>query len=517
VHNNFFLFRKLTPYLENILQGAVVSECYSQNKDELILRFETKDGSFFIKANLQPVFSCLSFPQKCDRARKNSVDIFEGIGGQRVEAIRQFTNERSFSLQCTNEYTLLFKMHGVRSNVILFHQGMAEALFKNNLREDIDIAIDTIDREIDWSFENFVSHQLRLPSIYFTFGKVVWKYLDEKKFNTAGIEDQWTMVQDLLGNLNQPKYYITIVADKITLSLLPLGTVIRVHGDPMAALNDFASAYFQHDSLAREKVTALSALGRTLRMRENYFAKILEKKLALQTDHNYKTWADLIMANLHAIDSGAEHVTLGNFYDDNRLLQIKLNKRLSPVKNAEAYYAKSKNQQLEMLRLDNALIGKENEIGALREKLQKIEEVHDLRQLRTIVSDIAEMTPPGKQTESLPYHAFDYKGFRILVGRNAKSNDKLTLKHTYKEDLWLHAKDVAGSHVVIKYQAGKNFPKDVIERAAQLAAYNSKRKNESLCPVIFTPRKYVRKRKGDPAGAVVVEREEVILVAPKLD
>ena len=69
--------------------------------------------------------------------------------------------------------------------------------------------------------------------------------------------------------------------------------------------------------------------------------------------------------------------------------------------------------------------------------------------------------------------------------------------------------------MVIKYQSGKKFPKDVIERAAQLAAFNSKRKTESLCPVAYTPKKYVRKRKGDPAGAMVVEREEVILVEPK--
>ncbi len=98
---------------------------------------------------------------------------------------------------------------------------------------------------------------------------------------------------------------------------------------------------------------------------------------------------------------------------------------------------------------------------------------------------------------------------------NAQRNDELTLKYAYKEDLWLHAKDVPGSHVIIKHQSGKNFPKDVIERAAQLAAYYSKRKTDTLCPVAVTPKKYVRKRKGDPAGMVVVEREEVVMVEPR--
>ena len=73
---------------------------------------------------------------------------------------------------------------------------------------------------------------------------------------------------------------------------------------------------------------------------------------------------------------------------------------------------------------------------------------------------------------------------------------------------------MSGSHVLIKHQAGKVIPKPVIERAAKLAAWYSKRKSDTLCPVTVTPKKYVRKRKGDPAGAVVVERETVMLVEP---
>ena len=98
-----------------------------------------------------------------------------------------------------------------------------------------------------------------------------------------------------------------------------------------------------------------------------------------------------------------------------------------------------------------------------------------------------------------------------MVGKSAKNNDLLTQKYTYKEDLWLHAKDVAGSHVVVKYQAGKTFPETVIEKAAQLAGWYSKRKNDSLCPVLYTPKKFVRKPKGAEPGEVIVEREKVIL------
>ena len=85
----------------------------------------------------------------------------------------------------------------------------------------------------------------------------------------------------------------------------------------------------------------------------------------------------------------------------------------------------------------------------------------------------------------------------------------------HKDDLWLHAKDVSGSHVIIKFQAGKTFPTTVIEKAAQLAAWYSKRKSDSLCPVIYTPKKFVRKPKGAAPGSVIVDRENVILVTPQ--
>jgi predicted ribosome quality control (RQC) complex YloA/Tae2 family protein len=133
------------------------------------------------------------------------------------------------------------------------------------------------------------------------------------------------------------------------------------------------------------------------------------------------------------------------------------------------------------------------------------------------VEQISDTAPAAKEPSEikLPYRESVYMGFRIWIGKDAVTNDELTTRFGSKEDLWLHAKDVAGSHVLIKHQAGKKFPKDVIERAAQLAAFYSKRKTDTLCPVAYTPRKYVRKRKGDPAGAVVVERESVILVEPK--
>ncbi len=107
------------------------------------------------------------------------------------------------------------------------------------------------------------------------------------------------------------------------------------------------------------------------------------------------------------------------------------------------------------------------------------------------------------------------EGWQIWIGKNANNNDLLTQKYAKKDDLWLHARDVAGSHVIIRKRSGMVFPKNIIERAAELAAFYSKRKTDTVCSVIVTQKKYVRKPKNMAAGKVIVDKEETLLVVPK--
>jgi len=515
MHNNYYFLRQLSRELESRLRGTVVSECFSQSKDELVIRFETHEEPFFIKASLLPAFSCLSFPENFQRARKNSADLFDELIGRRLVSIRQFENERSFAMVFNDDVTLLFKMHGNLSNVILFKKEDAILLFKNSLAADASILLQTLDRTIDWSYEAFVSSEDKLSALYFTFGKPVWQYLNDLGFLSASREEKWQAIQRVRTLLETPTYYISKFKNGLALTLVPVGEIVKEHHDAIRAATDFYYAYSQASAFLQEKQTILSSLKATLNNYENYTEKTFSRLAELEGESNYKIWADLIMANLHAIPPRAEKITVSNFYLHDTPTEIKLKKDLSPQKNAEAFYRKSKNQHIELERLQRAIEQKEKEIAAIKTKIDAVEAACDLKSLRSTTSAFGLSKQKEKQPEVLPYHAFECMGFKILVGRNAQSNDVLTFRHSFKEDLWLHAKDVAGSHVLVKYQSGKPFPKDVVERAAELAAYNSKRKTESLCPVIVTPKKFVRKRKGDPAGAVVVEREEVIMVEPR--
>jgi predicted ribosome quality control (RQC) complex YloA/Tae2 family protein len=514
VHNNYYFLRQLTQSLQTLLTGTVISECFSQNKDELIIRFETHNGSSYLKASLTPTLSCLSFPTEFHRARKNSVDLFPEMIGHHVTSIRQSENERSFLIALTENKSLLFKMHGNRANIILFQAEGVVANFRKNLDTDVTLSINELDRQIDWSFETFQQHEQNLPALYFTFGKIVWQYLDAEGFKAMPAETKWHKIQGIKATLEQPKYFLTSINQKAHLVLIPFGDIQKTLDDPITAANEFFYTFTHSSLFDQEKNSLITTLRSKISGNKNYILKNNQKRSEIGRDSTYKVWADLIMANLHAITPNAKKVVLQNFYNDNIPLEIKLKADLSPQKNAEIFYKKAKNQQIEIDKLKESIDRKVKENEALENQLNEIEKTADLKSIREAKHQIKPITP-DKQAVNLPYHEFIFKGYKIWVGKNAESNDILTLKLSYKEDLWLHAKDVAGSHVLIKHQAGKPFPKDVIERAAELAAYNSKRKTDTLCPVVVTPKKFVRKRKGDPAGAMVVEREDVLMVTPR--
>ena len=499
---------------ENIV-GYSIASCFSQNKDELIIELNNSRESFFIKANLTAGIGCLSFPNSFHRARMNSVDLFRAIILKKIIAVKQFKNERSFSLQLEEGHSLIFKMHSQFANILHLENDAVKEIFRNHLQSDFEIIPAQLNRSIDFSKENFFKNISSLSSTYFTFGKIIWEYLEEKNFSRLEKEIQWQLFDQTRELLENPKYYLIERKGKLVFSLLPLGKIIQEFYDPILAIHGFSDRLIRDQVFFHEKADVLHQLRTRLKGSESYLKKNTQKLDELMNDHHYQLWGDLLMANLNNVKTGLEKISFPSFYDDSTV-EIKLKKELNPQKNAEIFYRKAKNQQIEINKLKEAIHQKESSIFRLGEWIELTERTDELKELRKIVVEAGLDKKKHTQMENLPFHEFEFKGYKILVGRNAEANDKLTLKYSYKDDLWLHAKDVAGSHVLIKYQSGKNFPKDVIEYAAGLAAYNSKRKNESLCPVAFTQKKFVRKRKGDPAGMVVVEREEVILVEPRL-
>ncbi len=132
---------------------------------------------------------------------------------------------------------------------------------------------------------------------------------------------------------------------------------------------------------------------------------------------------------------------------------------------------------------------------------------------RTGGGEPARRTP--KTPRSLPYRSYrSGDGLEIRVGRGAAANDALTFRESSPNDVWLHARDAAGAHVVLRWQKDESPPARALEEAAALAAWHSKSRGAALVPVDWTRRKYVRRARGGAPGAVVVQRAHTVMVRP---
>ena len=521
MHQNYYYLKQLAPRLNQELVGKKFIEAFSQEKDEIVLVFaeseidEELTKPFFIKATLRSDFACLSFPDKFDRARRNSVNLFTYLYHQPVIHVRVFVNERAIEIIFKSGEALVLKLFGNRSNLISFTKdGLVNQLFNNKLATDLTLSLDTMDRPIDQSYDAFLKNDFRFEPLFPTFGKLVNKHLNALIKEISQPEKRWVIIQDVLKQLEQPTFYLTKVELVPVLSLLPVGDIIDTYQDSIEALNAYYYAFIRLTGIEREKAEILRILKKRISQTDNYLENTFRKLVGLEEGTKNDEIANILMANLHLIPERAESVELYDFYRD-QPIKIRLKKDLTPQKTAEGYYRKSKNEKIEIARLHDSLQARENEREKMVGFVKSIEEIEVLRELRTFIklNGLAGGNTVSVEQADL-FKKVDFLGFTILIGKNAKNNDLLTKQYAHKEDLWLHARDVTGSHVVVKNQSGKKFPAPVIERAAQLAAWHSKRRTDSLCPVIFTPKKYVRKPKGLPEGAVVIDKEDVVMVVP---
>ncbi|WP_276496801.1 NFACT RNA binding domain-containing protein [Pontibacter litorisediminis] len=516
MHLNFYFLRQLAQALKPKLTGMQVVTAFSQNKAELILGFARNGEELYIRAQLGPHFTSLSFPTEFKRARANTIELLQEMQGQTVEDVVQHQNERSFYLILSGGYLLLFKMFGNRSNIVLYQHGEAIKLFLKKFPADAELDPLHMDRPLQQNFAAFSAADGNLRKVYPTFGDVPLLYLEERGYSQATLEEKWELVQNMLDILEAPgAYYIIKLQDKLRLSLLPLGEVLYTYPDPLEAASNFTRLYLSETGFKRQYEQARQQLERKRHVTKTVMEQSEEKLQELRHNRSYSQTADVLMANLTNIPPRATEVELYDFYtDQTRTYTLKQNE--TPQKHAERLYRKAKNQHLEVKQLEEKVERKLEELIILEDALQALAEVEHYKQLKVFLREYNHLLGSKQQEQvQIPFRVFESEGFKILVGKSSQNNDELTQRHTYKEDMWLHAKDVSGSHVVIKYQAGKTIPNSVLEKAAQLAAYYSKRKSDSLCPVIYTPKKWVRKPKGAPAGAVVVEREKVLLVKPE--
>ncbi|MCG8309473.1 MAG: NFACT RNA binding domain-containing protein [Cytophagales bacterium] len=507
MHNNYYFLRQLSRQLGQEIRGFCIGEVFSQSKDELIISAYKNGKEFYIKAYLSPGFCCLSFPKTFSRAKKNSVNLFSGIVGCEIKDVVQIDNDRSFYFQFTDDIQLLFKMHGNLSNIVLIKDNSAVEIFRKNLIKDNNIRPSELSKELPVTREIFRLQKGNVKNIVPTLGNSFDRYLQNKNYDQLGINEKYSCITELLNYLENPDYYLHSDDDTIArLSLYKIGKNDYEYGTPVEAVTDFFLKHISASRLQKEKSILKNSIHKQIKKLDAYIQKSLLHQRKLLGISNYRHIGDLIMSQLHTIKPYISEVELIDFITQTPV-RISLKPNLSPQANAEKYYKKAKNQQIEIDTLKTNIELKKKQKENLLAELNEIENISSIRDITKKAAGKPDKTPP-------PFRVINFMDYEILVGKNATKNDQLTFKFAKKEDLFLHAKNSSGSHVLVRKKSNQNFPKPVIEKAASLAAYYSKSKNENLCNVLYTPKKYVRKQKGAPPGTVIVEREKVILVKP---
>ncbi|WP_034998052.1 NFACT RNA binding domain-containing protein [Ligilactobacillus salivarius] len=285
---------------------------------------------------------------------------------------------------------------------------------------------------------------------------------------------------------------------------------------------------FYHTKANRDRVQQqggqlLHVIRKNLQRNKKKLKKLSNELKATENADEYRIKGEVLTTYLYQIKRGMTKIALPNFYDNNKEITISLSNQLSPSQNAQKYFKKYQ-------KLKNAVTFINEQIELTKKEVAYLEEIQTQIELATPadLNDIkTELQQEGyiKKKQQKSKHSSRVKinksesfiasdGTEILVGKNNLQNEKLTLHTAKKTDIWLHAKNIPGSHVIIK----SNNPSDeTLFEAAMLAAYFSKFRSSANVPIDYVQVKNIRKPNGSKPGFVIYEGQKTLTVTPTED
>ena len=306
---------------------------------------------------------------------------------------------------------------------------------------------------------------------------------------------------------------------------------IRQYGESRQAAS--FGELLDHFYTVRDRRDAMRQKSQAVRKTVTNLCQRLQRKLAIQEKELLATYdrerlrqlGDILTANIHRIQKGQTSVTVEDFYDENMAqIQVPISPTLSPQQNAAKFYkdyARMKNAEKE---LTKQLELGETELHYLKsvlEELNRAETDAELEEIRRELQDGGYLKADSgkkrmKVSKVAPMRFESTDGYPIYVGRNNRQNEELTFRLARKDDLWLHAQKVHGSHVIISC-GGTTPPDDTVTQAAQLAAYYAETKGGQNLPVDVTPVKQVKKIPAGKPGMVIYHTYKTVYVNPYKD
>ena len=544
--------------MSDVLIGSRVNQIYQPARDELVFAFRTQQGTkkVLIRLSDSPrvhISSCSIEnppvpPMLCMLLRKR-------LGGARLSDITQPKNERVLCLhfEALNEI-------GDREKLKLYIEIMGR--YSNAVLTDgEDRVIDTV-RRIDFSVSE---ERVLLPKMPYELPRMQDKLCIEEnepeticeRIDMFGGDDR-AALNTIQGISPMIAREICYRAEKDSMleqvsalkRLVEEGKgeptlIYRADGSPMdfafmdirqyegaltvrrfETFGELLDTFFSdRDRLARMKARSAD-IGKLL----NNGIDRLSRKINLQRAdlkkcadrEQLRIKGDLLQANLYRIERGATSVTVENFYDENNAtVTIKLDPTVSPAMNAQRCYKEYNKTKTREVMLTEQIQKATEELAYLESVQEMLSRCESEAELSAIREELREQgyikTQKGaSKRKDKPLPPIEYEssdGFRILVGRNNKQNDQLTLRTANKNDLWLHTKEIHGSHVIIVAD-GKEISDTAIMEAARIAAMHSKGKDSAQVPVDYTRVKNVSKPNGALPGKVIYVNYNTVYVTP---
>ncbi len=557
--------------LNTLLIGGRIDKISQPEKDEIILNIRNNRSSYKLLLTSQASFprihltlaqknSPLTAPSFCMLLRKylNNAKIIE-IKQPMLERIIEIKLEHLNELGDLCEKTLIIEIMGRHSNIILCDESRKildsikhvnaqmssvrevfpgkEYFYPPNQEKICYDEIKTMDNLI-----NIINKPMEVQRAIYTsiigFSPLIaeeiccMSNIESKKpyleLNNEEVATLYNSYNTILKRISNKEFYPLVYIGEDNkyedFYAFPLSVYGKVSTKAFDSISYLMDTFFEkrtNDSRISQKSADIRKLV------QNNLERCL-KKLELQlrqlqdteNREQYKIKGELIHSNLYQIQKGQPKVKVYNYYT-NQEEEILLDVNLTPIQNAQKYYAKYNKKKRTLTALTEQIeqTKKElNHLDSIRHSLELAISEDDISQIKSELMAAGyikyKKTKAHRLTKkSDPIHYISSDGFHIYVGKNNLQNEELWMKLASGNDWWFHAKDIAGSHVIVK-AAGKELSDRTFEEAASLAAYYSKAKNDTKVAVDYTLKKNLKKPNGSPLGFVIYHSNYSVFVSP---
>jgi predicted ribosome quality control (RQC) complex YloA/Tae2 family protein len=505
-------------------------------------------GDGTISVSVQPGFNYFLIQNRVTRARKNSVDLFREMVGSTLRALAVEPGDRSIRLTLDGGRSVVCKLYNTAASNILMvdSTGMILEAFKRdralahtNFRQEPRPAYRTRPEEMNTLVEAMLQRrdQTVRTALKHEAGALSTLYAREVLFRSGVAEDVHVgdlgeagssriraALEEVFAEARHPQPTVYLrTGGEMLLSVFPLRHTEGLEAKEFPSLNDAVkycmTAGYREKSFEEEKGLLLETLREDRVRVERALAAASERDPTAPERH--ERMGKLLLGQLAGLRKGMAEITLEDTFGESGMVRIPLERALTPVQNAERYFEKAKAARAALeqsARRQHQLASRARLLADAEAELARCGTERELKECRARLGRVPKAERLIRDEHLPPFRIFTVAGgMEVWVGKNNQNNDLLTLKFAGKNDLWFHVRGASGSHTVLRVPGGsQSVPREAIQGAAGIAAYYSKMRKAGTVPVVYCERKYVRKPKGAAPGAVVLEREKVIFVRPKL-